>query len=201
MKTSWNHLMVPVSLHWANLGNSPRCFKFPVVMTTLTQFWLCTLNCFYFWKLHESGFTWVDNSALLTDPFLLLVSNLSLFSSIYSSTSLFPSAQWRGLLRAAAKPEQTRHTRFHLPRPTLMHKLPANRPPPISSRSLHFSSLFMSLFTPFLCFCYLYRQLSYFFQILYFSASLFLSLPLLSPPQYFSCPFFFNSTSSFYLFF
>lgn len=54
------------------------------------------------------------------------------FPFIYPSSSLYPGAQWRGLLRAAAKPEQTHHTRFHLPRPTVTRKLPANRPPPIT---------------------------------------------------------------------
>lgn len=72
-----------------------------------------TLCCFYFWMQHESGFSCA-------------------VSSIYSSSSLYPSAQWRGLPRAAAKPEQTHHTRFHLPRPTVVRKLPANRPPPIT---------------------------------------------------------------------
>lgn len=60
------------------------------------------------------------------------------------------SQQWKDLLRAALIPEQIHHPRFHLTRPTLTYKLPANRPPPISLSShpacipLHILHIFCS---------------------------------------------------------
>lgn len=172
IKTFWDHPLVPVSPHCWKWSIQPTLFQTSVVMTTVTQFWLCNLSCSHFWMQHQTGITWAEAAHW---PIL----SSSLISSIYSSTSLSSSAQWRGLLRVAVRPEQTHHTRFHLPRPTLTHKLPANRPPPIalllfsllpplpvilsttlsgssflpslspsfSTCSLHYSSLSTSLFT------------------------------------------------------
>lgn len=64
-KTNENLLESP---HYTNLGSSPCCFIFPVVMTTVNHFWLCTLYCFYSWMHHESGFTWVDTAHWTVPP-------------------------------------------------------------------------------------------------------------------------------------
>lgn len=117
IKTFCFHPEAPASPHSFSALEVVHSLTFPVIMTTVLQFWLClSLPCFYFWTQHESGRSWV-----------------TVFTPIYSSTSLIPlsCARWRGLQRAAAKPEKTLHARFHLRRPTLTHQLPANRPPPI----------------------------------------------------------------------
>lgn len=135
------------------------CFKRPCCPDNRYEFGLCTHFC----AEHESDFTWGD---ALTP--LVHFSNLSLFSFLH--LFLFPSSQWRGLRRA----EQTRHTRFHLLRPTLTHKLPANRPPPIY--------IFFSTFHP----CSLHTAaLSFHFipLFVYSSIQCFLFLPLSFSPN------------------